>query len=267
MDEIRRPDPLDLYRRYSEARPAAKDVGTIMPYDWIWLPDPLEATWMIYSQMLGDYAREIANGINAFTMNVRRLNTWSMLMPTLSAAEQNEATHEFIEPAATLALLSPYMIRSRFIFATAHLCHQVNLIRHSEWPESSLPPDAEIYMAAADVQGRPWSSYGLLKIRIEALAGRSLRTATADFRNAFTHRFSPRVERGITNFAGRHVNESTGEVYYTLGGHEPLGLANVAKLLAAELDKCYGAFEAFQGLVAEHENFITPYNAEALRRI
>jgi hypothetical protein len=38
--------------------------------------------------------------------------------------------------------------------------------------------------------------------------------------------------------------------------HEPLNLGEVARLLAAERDHCYAAFEAFQALMAEHEAVI-----------
>ena len=62
---------LELYRRFTEARPEFDTVGKIMPYGWTKLPDPLEAIWMAYSFMLDDFARELANAMNGFTRACR----------------------------------------------------------------------------------------------------------------------------------------------------------------------------------------------------
>lgn len=255
---------VDLYRRFTEARPATESIGRIMPYNWTRIAERLAGAWMAYSSMLDDFAREVANAMNAFTINVRRLHAWAAVLDTLGEDERAEAIHEFVDPIATLSLLTPYAIRSRLIFATAHLCHQVNLIREAEWLESSLPADDEIWMDSADRQGARWRRYNRLKTRIEAIGGQRLRTATADFRNAFTHRFSPRVETGITNFATRHFDPATGSTYYSFGGTEPLGVKDLTILLDAELDRCYAAFGAFQALVAEQVAFVTAKNTEML---
>ena len=257
---------LDLYRRFIEARPEFDAVGKIMPYGWTNLPNPLEAIWMAYSVMLDDFARELANAMNGFTLNVRRLCTWESLMVSLHEEEQAEAQHEFIEPIATLCLLTPYMIKSRLLFATAHLCHLVNLVREADRPEGLLPGDDAIWMDSADRQGRPWRRYTRLKTRIEAIGGKKLKNATADFRNAFEHRFPPRIGTGITNFVTRDFNPATGRGVYLFGGTDALALKDVAALLVAELDKCYAAFAAFQALVADHETFVTAQNAARAAR-
>jgi hypothetical protein len=192
------------------------------------------------------------------------LKAWDAVFPGLNEREKQEAVHEFIDPAATLALLTPYMVRSRFLFATSHLCHQVNLVREDKWQESSLPEDSKIYMGSADRQGGPWKQYRQLKLCIEGIGGKALQSATKDFRHAFSHRFSPRIESGIMNFATRLVDGSTGRVIYTFGGTEPLTIGNVVTLLMTELDRCYAAFEAFQRLVAEHKDFIGPHSEAAL---
>jgi hypothetical protein len=258
---------LELYRRYAERRPSAEDLGKIMPYGWTNLPDPLFMTWMVYSHMLDDFSRELANAINAFTHNVRKLMTWDALYPEFNEDEQHVAMHEFIDPVATLCLLTPYVIRSRFIYATAHLCHQVNLIREDAWQETSLPVDNDIYFDSADQQGTPWKEYRRLKLRIEAIGGKALQKATAEFRNAFTHRFPPRVGIGFTNFITRRVDPGTGQVSYAFGGAKPLALGDIIVLLIAEMEKNYGAFEAFQKLVAAHEAYIFPHNETALAKI
>lgn len=258
---------VELYRRFAEARTTTDSIGRIMPYNWTGMTERVAGAWMVYSSMLDDFAREIANAMNAFTINVRRLHAWAEVLDTFMEDERAEAIHEFIDPIATLCLLTPYAVRSRLIFATAHLCHQVNLIRETEWMESSLPVDDEIWMDSADRHGTPWRRYNRLKTRIEAIGGQRLRKATADFRNAFTHRFSPRVETGITNFARRHFDPATGDACYSFGGTEPLGVKDLTVLLDAELDRCYAAFGAFQALVADQIVFVTAKNAEMLTEL
>jgi hypothetical protein len=258
---------LELYRRFVDLRAPADAVGKLTPYNWTAMPERLYAAWMAYSAMLDDFARELANSVNAFTLNVRRLSAWETLMASLGGEEKAEALHEFIEPIATLCLLTPYVIRSRLLFATAQLCHQVNLLRETDWPEASLPVDDEIWMDSADRQGAQWRKYNRLKTRIEAIGGNRLRQATADFRNAYTHRFSPRVGVGITNFATRHFDPATGKACYSFGGTEPLDLKELTALLVAELDRCYAAFAAFQALVGEQVAYVTEKNAEMLATI
>jgi hypothetical protein len=258
---------LELYRRFVDLRAAADAVGQLMPYNWTAMPDRLNAAWMVYSAMLDDFARELANSINAFTLNVRRLSAWETLMTSLGEEEKAEALHEFIEPIATLCLLTPYAIRSRLLFATAHLCHQVNLVRETDWPEASLPVDDKIWMDSADRQGARWRKYNRLKTRIEAIGGKRLGQATANFRNAFAHRFSPRVGTGITNFATRHFDPAAGKACYSFGGTEPLDLKELTALLVAELDRCYAAFAAFQALVGDQAAYVTEKNSEMLATI
>ncbi|MGE4304736.1 MAG: hypothetical protein AB7E24_11985 [Novosphingobium sp.] len=255
---------LELYRRYLEAEPDSGTVGRFMSYDWVEMPGDIYGILATYSFMLDDFARELANAVNAFTVNIRRLKTWTSLLPTLDKKARREAIHEFVEPISTLALLSPYMLRSRFLYATAHLCHQVNLIRESDWGENALPMDGEIWFEAADRQGKPWKAYRPLKLRMERMAGKALSASTADFRNAFSHRFSARIGEGITNFAERKFDNETGSFFYTFGGTSPLDPSKLVELLSSELDRSYDAFGAFQALVAEHLEFIVPLNKEML---
>lgn len=192
------------------------------------------------------------------------MSTWTSLLPTLDEKERHEAIHEFVEPIATLALLSPYMLRSRFLYATAHLCHQVNLIREKDWGEDALPLESAIWFDAADKQGKPWKAYRALKLRMEKMAGKALAASTADFRNAFSHRFSARIGVGITNFTDRKVDAETGSIFYTFGGTDPLEPSELVRLLSSELEYSYDAFSAFQALVAEHSEFIIPHNQDLL---
>ena len=164
---------LELYRRFVELRATANSVGKLTPYNWTAMPERASTSaWMAsFGDDATSSARELAKSMTASTLNVRRLSAWENLMTSLGEEEKAEALHEFIEPIATLCLLTPYVIRSRLLFATAHLCHQVNLARETDWPEASLPVDGEIWMDSADRQGAPWRKYNRLKTRIEAISG------------------------------------------------------------------------------------------------
>ena len=240
-----------LYRSYRRALKATPFTGRFMPYGWGGLPNPLSATWMAYSQMLGEFSTELANAINGLTHDVQRLRAWSLVVGPLSDQQKLNATHEFIDTLATNAVNLPYVIRSRFAFAVAHLCHQANLAKDLAGWKDDLPLDGEIWLNTADKYGKGWAGYVPVKLCLEGIGAKAFKDATGDFRNAYNHRFSPRFVVGMTGLVTRIVDTTSGRVCYGFGGREPLDLAEVADLLAAERDYCYSAFAAFQTLVAE----------------
>lgn len=259
---------IELYTRYLEELPQTENLGRIMPYGWIDLPETLDMTFMTYAEMVKEFGREIANGINAFTISLRRLTAWERVGRSLTdEKERHSLLHEFVDGPVTLTLITPYVLRSRFIFATAHLSHQLNLLRQESWGEERLPPDGEIWFDAMDVQGQSWKRYPKLKTAAEKLGNKAFQSGTEDFRNAFTHRFSTRIGVGITNFVTRIFDQGTGRVTYGFGGTPPLDLSEIIALLVAEAEKAYAVFERFQDLVAEQTAYVTERQAEfAMRR-
>lgn len=250
---------LRLYAAYREIRDGLPVAGKFMPYGWRNLPNPLGAIWMAYSQMLDEFSSELANIVNDLTNHVHRLQAWATVVPTLSDDEKMEATHEFIDVLATNAVNLPYVIRSRFAFAAAHLCHQANMAKNlTDWKDD-LPLDGEIWLNTTDLYGRGWRRYTRFKRRVEAIGASQYKESTLDFRNAYNHRFSPKFVIGMTNLVSRHVNETTGQICYGFGGRKPFDLDNIADLLATERERCYSAFEAFQVMVREHESAITAF--------
>lgn len=249
---------IEIYRQFKRARKGLGFTGRFMPYHWGALPNPLSAMWMAYAQMFDEFSRELANAINAFTLDIQSLKAWDIVTAPLSDEQQMKVAREFIDTLGTHALGTPYMLRSRFIFATAHLCHQANMAKIPSWRDD-LPLDGEIYMAAADRHGAHWKAYNPLKRRLEAIAGKTFRDATNDFRNAYNHRFSPRFLQGMTQLVIRNVDTKSGAVSYGFGGAPALKLANVVTTLTAERDRCYAAFDAFQALVREQEAAIVAF--------
>ena len=235
----------EAYRTVLDATPVG---GNFMSYRWWTLPNQLNATWMAYSQMLDEYATELANIINDLTNHVHRLRAWDAVLAELNDADKHELSHEFIDTLGTVALGQPYAIKSRFAFAVGHLCHQANQAADGrDWKDEF--PDNNLYLNDIEPFASQWKKYRAFKLKLEPLAGKKFKQASDDFRNAYNHGFSSRFVVGMTATIKREV--IGGRVRYLFGGTDPLTTTEVADLLAIECEHCYRAFEAFRALVAE----------------
>lgn len=253
--------------RYREFRKALKSTGfkgKFMPYKWGNLPSSLFITWMPYSQMFDEFAGEIANAMNKLTGDTHKLAAWRDAIASLSQQQQFDAEVEFVDSLATVALNLPYVIRSRLLFATAHLCHQANRALQGRTWKDDFPLDTEVYFETADTYGTTWRRYGKLKQRLERIAAKDYQAATFDFRNAYNHRFSPRIVLGLSNIVTRTVDKASGAVSYGFGGTPALTLPVVVSVLEEQCRRCYAAFEAFQKLVQEQETAIAARSDAAL---
>lgn len=250
-----------LYAAYQDARQTLPLSGKFLPYDWSPLPDSINGAWMPYDQMLSDFARELANTINGLTNHVHRLQAWAQVIAPLSDADKMEAAHEFIDALGTAAIGLPYVIKSRFAFAAGHLSHQANRTRDG-WRDM-FPAKTALYLNDIEPCGAPWKTFRGFKRKVEIIGGSAFKAATSDFRNAYNHRFPPRLVLGVTNALERAVDPATGQAVYVFGGQAPLQPAQVADLLALELTRSYEAFEAFQALVVEQAQAIATFDAAA----
>lgn len=245
------------YRQYRSALKALPPMGQLMPYNWGTLPQTLSIDWIAYSDMFNEFSRELANIINSLTRYTRQLAAWRDVVVKLDNKGRHDVALEFVDPVATIALNLPYVIRSRFIFASAHLSHQAARAKLLKAWKDDLPLDDEIYFAQAEAAGRPWRNWPKLKTKLERIGDKQYQTATKNFRNTYNHRFSPRIVLGHTNFVTRQVDPATKHVRYGFGVNSPLTLEVVVALIEAQCDHCYGAFEAFQKLVTEQEQEVT----------
>ncbi len=237
-----------LYKGYRTALDGTPVGGKFMKYRWWTLPNPLNAAWMAYSQMLGEYATELANIINDLTNHVHRLRAWDTVLAGLDDADKHEVSHEFIDTLGTVGLGLPYAIKSRFAFAVGHLSHQANQAADGrDWIDDF--PDKNLYLNDIEPYASQWKKYRAFKLILEPLAGKNFKQASDDFRNTYNHGFSSRFVVGMTATVKREG--IGGRVRYAFGGTDPLTVAEVADLLAIERDNCYRAFKAFQALVEE----------------
>ena len=247
-----------LYTQHRAALDATSADGRWMPYHWWTLPDRLSAAWMPYSQMLDEYASELANIINDLTHHVHRLRAWDAVVATLGDDDKLEASHEFIDMLGTVAMGQPYAIKSRFAVAAGHLSHQANLAAdRANWKDDF--PAKNLYLNDIEPYCSQWKGYRPFKLKVEPIAGRKFKDASDDFRNAYNHGFASQFLIGMTGTVKRIAKG--GAVSYAFGGNEPLGIGETADLLEIERDHCYRAFDAFQRLVEEQITAIVAVEA------
>ncbi|OJU24037.1 MAG: hypothetical protein BGN91_11200 [Nitrobacter sp. 62-13] len=251
---------VELYRRYRDALDVIEHDARPVGYDWGALPNPLDVLWLPYRSMFDEFSREIANSLNQLNDYTCRLKAWNVVTASMTDNEKLDATHEFIDPIATAGLTLPYVIRSRFIFAAAHLSHQANRSRDGMSWEDDFPLDQHVYFEAADKHGSGWRKYNDFKRRIEKIGGNDFKEETRDFRNAYNHRFSPRFVIGITQIAKRELDRTTKQVGYSFGGLPALSLDIVVAAMTEQYNRGRDAFNAFQALVREQEASIVAYS-------
>jgi hypothetical protein len=250
-------------KQYDVERAKLRSVAAYAPYNWDALNSTLPIEWIAYSQFLQEHASELANSINEFRQHIDSLSAWEKVLAGLDQQEKHSIVIviEFVSPLATLALNMPYVIRSRFIYSVAHLSHQANQLKQDPWVDD-LPVDSEIYFQAADKYGRPWKKYGKLKVALEKLASIAYEEATHDFRNKYNHRYSPRIEIGLTGLVTRTVN-ADGRVSYGFGQTNPLMLKDIIPLLRTQHTLSLAAYERYQALVSEQITAINTCVANA----
>lgn len=239
----------EVIQKFIEEEEQVKSGLSIMPYNWCSLKNPLPICWMAYDTFLEEHARELANSINEFRRYIVSLSVWEKVIDGLDQEEKHQILIWFISPIATIAINMPYIIRSRFIYSISHLSHQANRLKSNSWVDD-LPIDEEIYFKEADKYGKPWNKYAATKLSIEKIANKSYAEGTKNFRNKYNHRYSPKIEIGITGLVERMVKED-GKVSYGFGQTDPLMLIDIIPLLRKQHEICFEAFKRYQDLVRE----------------
>ena len=247
-----------ILKKYIAEREKLEFDFPLAPYHWDSLNETLPFSLAAYSQFLKEHSSELSNSINEFQRYIVSLMAWEKVIHNLEGDEHFYAISEFITPIATLAITLPYVIRSRFIYSVAHLSHQATQVKLKKSWVDDLPIDDEIYFKEADKYGKPWKRYSKLKQSLENIANKSYIQSMRDFRNSYNHRYSPRIEIGITGLVKRNVNDD-GKVSYGFGHIEPILLKDSIPLLKEQHAFCLKAYEKYKGLVNEQTNEINQY--------
>ncbi len=201
---------VEAYRTYRQALAVQPDFAKYADYEWQTLPDKINASWLLYSLMLSEYSRSLANAVNQLGDYSRRLRAWDTILENYSEDEKLEALFEFVDPIATISLNLPYAIQSRFYFAIAHLCHQANKVKlKREWKDD-LPEDGKIKANTAKERGAYWSLFPALEASVEKLFSRDHQNNTDEFRHKFTHRVPTQVVLGHSAFVRVRTHKMVG---------------------------------------------------------
>jgi len=241
---------LNAYKQFLGNRATISPRGQLAPYGWYKLPSPLPSQWMAYSQMLSEHSRELANSINELLRYITNLEAWQGVIDGKDDDEKHKIIIEFVSPFATLAINMPYVIRSRFIYSVAHLCHQANKIKQTKWVDN-LPLDDKIYFATADTYCALWKRYKKLKLALEKISNKKFQSDTRNFRHKYNHRYSPRIELGLTELVTRHVGDKS-KVSYRFGHTKPLKINRLLLALTEQHANCLKAFGEYRELINEH---------------
>lgn len=230
--------------------------GRVIAYNWWSLPESMDMRWLEYTQMLQEYARELANAINMMMANANRIRAWSIVTSDMSDQQKLDISHEFVENLGVVSLGQPYAIKSRFAFAAGMLSHFANRsVDGADWIDDF--PDKNLYLNDIEPYCVQWKKYRKLKLRIEEIANRSFKEDTDDFRNSYNHGFPSRFLIGQVTTIKRHVSLGNKVYRVAIGAKDPLDLEHLANILDAECAKCRKAFAAFQALVGEHIDVLT----------
>lgn len=248
------------YVEYRKAFNETKAFAPFMPYGWFKPPQTVRLDsefglqQMAYRDLADDAARDLANGINHLIGLTMRLEAWGSVMEGLDVRETDQLLHEFVQDLASTALLSPYALKARFYFAIAHLSHQANCVSQGDgWTDdlATLPEDWGIKEEAAVKAAKPWRSWKKLNRALNTVDMGDYKTATDDFRSKHTHRFTPRVELGLSQSIKRIWAKGGKAPSYGIGGTPPLKLDAVLQELKTQCVRLSGCYAEFQKLVAE----------------
>lgn len=220
----------------------------LLEYDWIRLPSSIPIEWMAYSQYLNEHAQELANSINQLAITTRKLSIWQKLLETHNEDENIYIVNEFIEPLVTLCLNLPYVIRGRFIFSVAHLSHQANMKKISNWKDN-LVNDRSIDFKVMEKTSKEWGTYPEFRSSLSLLSDTEFSDQVYDFRNKYHHRYPPKVEFGQIQMVSR--NMENGKINYGFGYIEPLQISKIVPLLESQHVAAYKSFRKYQVLVNE----------------
>jgi hypothetical protein len=127
---------VEKYQQFLAARESLTPHGAWAEYDWDTFPTSLDIAYIAYSQMLQEHSRAIANSINQLQRLTLSLKAWDQILQPIECEQHKfHIITEFVDPSATVAINLPYVIRSRFIYSTAHLSHQANQSRTVDWKD------------------------------------------------------------------------------------------------------------------------------------
>lgn len=242
--------------QYLRSRRVRRDIPfgkALADFGWGDLPPKLPITLFFYKQMFDDFHAEISNEINALAIHTHKLKAWGVVLQDHDDRHKLDLIFEFVQPTAIVALNLPSVIRERIVYAAANLSYEATKASTLGKITEPFPAETTVHFNVADKFCSEWKAYKKLKLKLERLSASDYKEATEDFRNAYNHRFAPRVALGMSNMIKRRINTETNTTSYAYGGTPPLALSKVVDQLDIQHQRAFDALAHFKKLVAEHE--------------
>ena len=233
----------------------SEDSQNFADFHWYDTPNSVDGSWFIYYQMLGDFSVTLANGVNLFGYNCKKIKAWASVLDNCDQDLKDRILLEFVEPICSLALNLPYAIKQRYIFAVSHLCHQANRAIFQVWRDD-LVADGSINFQTAKHMARKWNSAAEFFKEISGLFDKNHEAKTNEFRHSFNHRMPSQQIIGYSAFVRRVIKEKG--VQYDFGQYPPLNLFMVSHELNSQFINQLKVMEAFKALVFEQLKVIAP---------
>lgn len=172
------------------------------------------------ASMVKDELRELTNRINHWRALLLRWHAWNLVVASYSELEAWDLQTEFVESTAHFCLLYPSSFRDTLTFVATNVLHQLKLsIEKGYIDKLEGDPDPrtmrEKHLSRKKKEERlrnlvtQWNEGEDLCKFIATLDDRSYRSATADYRNRFSHAIAPRLALGETQSVTRRIEQAT----------------------------------------------------------
>lgn len=259
---------IEKYQEYRTSYETLSFCHVLMPYRWVDAPSTstisseLDLLEFNYSVLADDAAWDLANSVNNLINLTRKLEAWEIVVGELAVKQKALLLDEFVGDVATIAMLLPYAIKSRFFFHCAHLSHQANALSAGDaWKDDflTLSEDKGIKESVASDVARGWHSWKKIIRHLNRTDSNDFKIATDDFRNKYTHRFAPGIEVGMTQPVKRMSTSGGGVIPdYKLGSSAPIRLSVLVPALKQQCKHFGKSHTCFQNLVTEQlEEFVS----------
>lgn len=222
----------------------------LAPYGHVAMKTTIPIRWAAYHDMCREFLQTLANEINAFGIRIAQLEAWGSVLSGYELNEQMVLRIEFVDSISLAAIGAPYALRSRFIYAVTHLCHQANRLVIDDWKESRMPAEKSIGFKEMVATAGEWEHFDSVRILIEKLSYGTLQAETRDFRNSYQHRLPPHLIHGVSQMVSRQVLDGGG-VSYGFGGRPAISLLAIVEALEVQHACAMSAFSALSLLALE----------------
>jgi hypothetical protein len=208
-----------------------------------------ESNLLVFSELTDSLTKALTNDINKFIYVLSRLDTWNSILKTYGDHDQrNMVAYTMVEPLFINALVAPYNLKQRIIYAASKLLVLRNTIEYQDIGRP-IPEDHQIQRSTLTSWCMPTKAQSELMRRIDLIDSESFATNTRQFRRKEVHRLPQHLIYGIrTNIEIKKTNQGYSLTSYA---ERPLTIDEAYPHLITEHQLIRDAFVAYLTVVAE----------------